>query len=47
MTFMASWPGGESAHDTEQAAIRAVEVMVRAGKPHGVIWELDDDEEDQ
>ncbi len=42
MTFMASWPGGESAHESEQAAQAVVEAMVRSGKHHGVVWEIDD-----
>lgn len=44
MTFMASWPGGQSAHETEREAEVAASAAVRAGKGTSVVWEIDQDD---
>ena len=39
-TFMASWPGGSTAWDTEDDAQAEADRRVREGAPHVVGWEL-------
>ncbi len=43
MTFMASWPGGESAHESEQAAQNAADA---SGHKLATVWEIDDEPTD-